>query len=257
MAFKKIKSGIKAATVNRYISALRGAINWAYTNDLITEYPLATLRKARETDSRTKIRYLSEDERKRLFAVIDKRETELKEARKRSRQHTNRLYLPDLDGYAFADYFKPLIITALNTGVRKNALYSLKWDDIDLNTGTITLRAEIAKSGKQDIIPMNRIVKATLTEWHKQSREEYVFPSPRGGKLDNCDKVWAAVKKEAKIENFRFHDMRHDFASQLVMKGVDLNTVRELMTHADIDTTLIYAHLAPEKKKEAVDRLCD
>lgn len=253
----KIKSGIKAATANRYISALRGAVHWAYTNNLITEYPLATLKKARETDSQTKIRYLSEDERKRLFAAIDKREQELKEARRRSRQHANRLYLPDLDGCAFADYFKPLIITALNTGIRKNALYSLKWDDIDLETSTITLRAEIAKSGKQDIIPMNRIVKQTLTEWRKQSHEKYVFPSPKGGKLDNCNKTWAAVKKEAEIKNFRFHDMRHDFASQLVMKGVDLNTVRELMTHSDISTTLIYAHLAPEKKKEAVDRLCD
>ncbi len=255
---KKIDGGIKAATANRYISALRGAIHWAYNNDIISEYPLATLKKARETDSHRKIRYLTDDERRRLFEALDKREEELRAARARSRQHANRRYLADLSSCAFADFFKPLIIVALNTGIRRTALFSLKWEDVDFATETITLRAETAKSGKSAIVPMNKIVVDTLQKWRKQSGGEYVFPSPdTGGPLDNCRNTWRAILKAAGIKNFRWHDMRHDFASQLVMRGVDLNTVRELMTHSDIKTTLIYAHLAPEKKKSAVDLLCE
>ena len=256
---KKINSGVKTATANRYVATLRAAIHWAYNNDLISEYPLATLKKAREADSQKKIRYLTDDERRRLFDAIDKREEELRAARARSRQHANRRYLPDLSDCAFADYFKPLVIVALNTGIRKSALFSLKWEDVDFDIGTIMLRAENAKSWKSSIIPMNKLVTDTLKKWWEQSGGgEYVFPSPdTGGPLDNCTKTWRAVLKAAGIEKFRWHDMRHDFASQLVMKGVDLNTVRELMTHSDIKTTLIYAHLAPEKKKSAVDLLCE
>jgi site-specific recombinase XerD len=68
-------------------------------------------------------------------------------------------------------------------------------------------------------------------------------------------KAWAGVLQAAQIENFRWHDMRHDFASQLVMRGVDLNTVRELMGHADMSMTMRYAHLAPEVKMRAVEML--
>lgn len=257
---KKINDGIKAVTANRYIATLRGAIHWAYRNDLISEYPLATLQKAREIDSDRKVRYLSDDERKRLFEALDQREEKIRAARARSLKHSNRRYLQDISKCAFADYFKPLVILALNTGIRKTALRTLKWEDIDFNTDTITLRASTAKSGRCNILPMNKTVRETLLKWHEQSHGEYIFLSPATESerpIRNCNKSWNDVLKAANIKNFRWHDMRHDFASQLVMKGVDLNTVRELMTHSDIKMTLRYAHLAPEKKKSAVDLLCE
>ena len=68
-------------------------------------------------------------------------------------------------------------------------------------------------------------------------------------------KAWEGVLKSARIRNFRWHDLRHHFASRLMMTRGDLNTVRELLGHSDIKMTLRYAHLAPEYKAQAVERL--
>ena len=62
-------------------------------------------------------------------------------------------------------------------------------------------------------------------------------------------------KEESQIENFRFHDLRHNFCSMLVMKGVPIYTVAQLAGHADVKTTQIYAHLSPDVKKSAIDLL--
>jgi site-specific recombinase XerD len=107
---------------------------------------------------------------------------------------------------------------------------------------------------------MNKTSFDTLSHWRNQSERtspgSLIFPSPKTGKkMGDCRSSWENIMKMAKIENFRWHDMRHDFASQLVMRGVDLNTVRELLGHADLKMTLRYAHLAPNVKMKAVEML--
>ena len=73
--------------------------------------------------------------------------------------------------------------------------------------------------------------------------------------MTNINKSWAALMELAALDNFRFHDLRHHFASRLVMAGVDLYTVKELLGHSDFEMTQRYAHLAPEHKAAAVEKL--
>jgi len=94
---------------------------------------------------------------------------------------------------------------------------------------------------------------SVLRQWQKQIKGEgLVFPGKNGSRLDNVRKSWAGLLKNASITGFRWHDLRHDFASKLVMAGVPLNTVRDLLGHADLTTTLRYAHLAPDHRAQAV-----
>ena len=151
-----------------------------------------------------------------------------------------------------------MVIISLNTGIRQGSLFRLRWSDIDFQEGILSVPQLVEKTGKLVHIPMNPEVMETLEVWHRQARgkNELLFPSPKTGvEMDNCKSAWEKLLLDAGIENFRWHDMRHDFASQLVMKGVDLNTVRELMGHADMKMTLRYAHLAPQVKRAAVELL--
>ena len=259
---ERIQSGWKIATSNRRLTALKAAINWGVKCGTIESNPIAKLESLPETDSYSSIRYLTEDERKHLFDALDARETLMREKRENHNEwlaERDKELRPLLDG-RFTDHIKPMVIFALNTGVRQKAVFLLKWEDIDFNTKTMTIRASSSKSGKTLRLPLNTTVVNTLIAWRAQlgniTENSPVFPSPvTGGPINNVKKAWQGVLKEASIENFRWHDMRHDFASQLVMKGVDLNTVRELLGHADLKMTLRYAHLAPENKLRAVEIL--
>ncbi|MDL2264151.1 site-specific integrase [Synergistaceae bacterium OttesenSCG-928-I11] len=258
---QKKERGIKASSLNREVTALKAALNWGVTMEIFEKTSIAKLKPLKEVDSRKIVRYLSDDERSRLMQALEDREKQMREER---RSHNAWLKSRELDTLPefkhFTDHLKPMILISLNTGIRQNALFSLEWGDVNFEDETIFLRADVDKASKSNYIPMNDVVIDTLRRWREQAKSAkpgaLIFPSPKNGKkIDNCRKAWEALLKKAEIENFRWHDMRHDFASQLVMMGVDLNTVRELLCHSDMKMTLRYAHLAPTVKKSAVEML--
>lgn len=158
--------------------------------------------------------------------------------------------LPDIPLDGFGDHLTPVVLLAMNTGLRRGELLSLQWSDVDLEAKVITVQAGNAKNGRQRHLPLNKEALSVITRWARQSNEQGRVFEPRDTK-----KGWNALLDAAHIANFRFHDLRHHFASKLVMVGVDLNTVRELLGHSDIKMTLRYAHLAPEHLSAAVAKL--
>lgn len=255
---RKKKQGVKASSINREVTALKAALNWGVTMDIIETNPLSKFKPLSESDSEKIVRYLSEDERSRLMKALDMREERM---RKERQSHNNWLkergesILPK-HGY-YVDHVKPMILVSLYTGIRRNALFSLEWRDVNFNDRVLFLRAKTAKTETSNFVPMNDLVYDVFSRWREQNKSrkptDLVFPSPKTGKkMNNCNTAWESLLKEAEIEDFRWHDMRHDFASQLVIRGVDLNTVRELLGHADLKMTLRYAHLAPAVKMKAV-----
>lgn len=152
-----------------------------------------------------------------------------------------------------SENFRPIVITALNTGMRKSEILNLKWHDLDFRRGLINLYQ--TKNGEKREVPMNEAVKTTLVKVRKRPDSPYVFPNEFGKPFTNIRKSFFTALKKSGITDFRFHDLRHTFASHLVMAGVDLNTVRELLGHKSLEMTLRYSHLSQDHKKRAVDVL--
>jgi len=253
------KRGKSPATINRDVTALKAALSKAVEWELIDKNPLAKV-KPIKTDSRGVVRYLSGDEEIALRNALDMREQNMRDGRGSANEWRRvRGYplLPDIIDTTFADHIKPMVLLSLNTGMRRGEVFSLTWEAVNLNTAMLTVLAKTAKSNKTRHIPLNDEAKAALENWQAQTGQTsgLVFPNPAGKRFNNVKRSWATVLKLAGITGFRWHDLRHCFASRLVMAGVDLNTVRELMGHGDIKMTLRYAHLAPEHKAAAVAKL--
>ena len=148
---------------------------------------------------------------------------------------------------------RPIVILALNTGMRKSEILGLKWHDVDCKRGIITLLD--TKNGEKREVFMNEQVKTALIRTPKHPESPYIFCKNDGKPLHDLRKSFFTALEKSGINNFHFHDLRHTFASQLAMSGIDINTIRELMGHKDIRMTLRYSHLSPSYKRRAVDIL--
>ena len=255
----EVERGLSFETINRDIASIKAVFNRALDWGLIAVDPLAKVKKSRVDDC-LKVRFLSDDEETRLRSALDARE-ERRRAERDSANHWRKergyALLTNLRAQAFTDHLKPLVILSINTGLRRGELFDLDWSNVDLERRILTVTGATAKSKRTRHIPLNREATLVLQSWRAQSdkAEGLVFVNDAGQRFDRVNSSWRRLLKDAGISGFRWHDMRHHFASRLVMGGVDLNTVRELLGHSDYAMTLRYAHLAPEHKLKAVEVL--
>ncbi len=260
------KSPVTFETLLKDFGSLKAALNLAATEfKLLPLSPLQgyTLKRRAnnpEPSNEEKVRYLVRGvEDVRLREALTARDSKIRaerESANRWRRDRGRELLPAIGTYG--DHVTPIVLLSLNTGLDRGDLFDLTAEHIDLRHNHIRKqRNKTSHKGRPRVwtLPLSLEARTILDTWLKETgiKTGRVFPSPvTGGRLTDIKKAWMAILKDAKLIDFRFKDLRHTFASWLAMDGADLNTIRELMCHTDIKTTLIYAHLSPDHKAEAV-----
>lgn len=213
---------VKPATVYQELSLMRRMFNIARKEwRWVSENPTANLSFS-VGNSNARDRWLTPEEEKRLLANA-----------------------------ARPAWFQPLLKAALHTGMRRRELLSLKWQDIDFKRRLILV--ERSKNGLKRSVPMTGTLRATLKEQKVRDISGRVFPVSESSLRD----AFLRAVKTAGIEDFRFHDLRHTFATRLVQSGVDLYRVKELLGHKTIAMTTRYAHHCPESLRQSVETLDD
>lgn len=252
---KRLLAGVARATVNRDVAALSGVFaHWAEHHG--GSHPLTGF-TALDVPDDERVRYLRPEEAARLRGALLARD----DAARRERASANdwriaRGYEPLPPIGEYADHMTPMVLLSLNTGIRQGELFSLTWEAVDMERRTLTVLASHAKGNATRTIPLNAEAHRVLTAIRPDHASGLVFVSPRtGGEFDNVKKAWALLTRAAGLPDLRWHDLRHDFASQLVMRGVPLFTVQKLLGHANSRMTQRYAKLAPAALAEAVSLL--
>jgi integrase len=151
----------------------------------------------------------------------------------------------------FGDHLTPAVLLSMNTGLRRGEVVKLRWESVDFNHQLLTVEGSNAKNRQTRHVALNEEAVSVLRLWREQSGTgARVF-----GVTTGFQSAWEKMLKRARISKFRWHDLRHHFASRLVQKGVPLNTVRDLLGHGSVGMSLRYAHLAPDQRREAVAKI--
>ncbi|MDA8273578.1 MAG: site-specific integrase [Deltaproteobacteria bacterium] len=145
---------------------------------------------------------------------------------------------------------RDLITFLIYTGCRKGEALNLKWDDVDLKNDVIAVKATKTKYDRY--IPISKPLKELLRGIEKKDDVLYVF-NRNGAKIGNFRKSFMTACRNAGLKDLRIHDLRHVFASKMVMNGTSLYITGELLGHRTTQMTKRYSHLVPDTLKKAVD----
>jgi len=148
---------------------------------------------------------------------------------------------------------RPILIVALNTGMRRNEILSLKWADIDFVRGFILILD--SKSGRSRKVPMNASAREALGFLPQSSPELVFFNAETKTNIKDLKTAFKSACQRAEIGKVRLHDLRHTAASKMIEAGADLATVSKILGHASIQMTMRYTHPTPENMQRAIERL--
>jgi len=221
-----------ARTYNNFVSLLKSILNKAVEWGVIKENPIKACKLLKVPK---KIRYFSIEEINKLKDAVESDE-------------------------------KMLLYLALYAGLRRSELYYLRWEDIDLKRKIIHIRAHgkfVPKNKKPGTVPINLILFKLLNNIYPKGKitenNRYLFGKYHKEDWANptivLSKLFGKLLKKADIKNASLHICRHTFASHLIQNGTPLLVVKELLRHSDIQSTMVYSHLAPDQQRQAVENL--
>lgn len=212
---------VKPATINRELACLKHMFSLAIKWKMADENPVKEVQLFQE--QQIEMRILTREEIERLVANTSPR-------------------------------LQPILLIALNTGMRKGEIIRLRWHDIDLDNRLFFLKQ--TKSNKPRKIPISDYLAGVLSSIGRSP--EFVFVNPKTSKpISDLQTGFKAACRRAGISDLRFHDLRHTAATYMVTGGIDLVTVKEILGHATIQMTMRYAHPTPENKRHAVEVLAN
>lgn len=212
----RIQAGLSHRTANHTIRVMKTFLAWAVRQNKLNKNPLATMQKYKVDVSEP--RYLDQNE---VIQVLAKAK----------------------------EYKSYLVVAiAIYTGMRQGEIRRLAWEDINFDTKTINVR--LTKTGKFRHIPIHPDLINILKENQKSSGLIYE------GTLRTIEWQLTKIRESLpEIKYFRFHDLRHTFASLLIKSGVDIYTVSKILGHSNVATTAIYSHLYKDHVQDAVNKL--
>jgi integrase len=222
---KRRKEGAKPATIERELCLMKRSFNLAVREwEWVKDNPLTKV--SRERFNNQVDRWLSRGEEARLL------------------KHS-------------PEWLERIMAFAINTGMRQGEILDLRWPFVDLSRRTATIM--LSKNGERRTIPLNDnamdVMKTQAKVRHLSS--DYVFTSRTGTRLEkrNLVRAFHQAVSRGKVEDFRFHDLRHTFATRLAQAGVDIYTIAKLLGHKDIRMTQRYAHHSTESLRGGVEVL--
>jgi len=229
----------KDATVNREMAYLQHIFSKAMEWEMIEENPFKKGQRLQVKENNKRLRFLNEKE---IESLLDACPKPIKKQKTKRRLKV----IQSLEG----SYLKDFITIALNTGMRKTEILSLKLEQI--KEGFIYLTK--TKSGEARQIPVTNDLEVCLNDIRKyrQSKTGYIFSNNNGGYIRDIKTSFKSALVRAEITDFRPHDLRHTFASHYIMRGGSLKALKEILGHKDIKMTMRYAHLSKEFAKEEI-----